>query len=166
MAWQLDPNHSSTAGVAVNAAMEEQAPFYVCQPEQLAQAGVKGLQSRDYHLDPTPSPNNTQVQQIQLFFADSTSAKAGLAAIAGWHSNCAAGPSQKTASTTDGTAYLVINRDGGTAYHEYFVERGAVIDSIVITGYDVAAPSVKSTSQDKATLNAMASRLCAYNNVC
>lgn len=164
MAWQLDPYHSSTAGVAVNSAMEEQAAFYICQPEQLAHAGVKGLQSRDYHLDPAPSPDNKQVQQIQLFFTDSASAKAGRAAIEGWHSNCTAGPSQKTASTPDGTAYLVTN--GGTTHHEYFVQRGAVIGSIVITGYDAAAPSVKGTSQDKATLGAMASLLCAYNSAC
>lgn len=166
MAWQLDPYHSATAGVAVNATMDEQAPYYACQPEQLTQAGVAGLQSRDYHLDPAPSPNNTQVQQIQLFFADSAAATAGLATIEGWHSGCAAGPSQKTASTAGGIAYLVVDRSDGTAYHEYFVQRGAVIASVVLTGYDVAAPSVKNTSQDKATLGAMTTRLCTYKSAC
>lgn len=164
LAWQLDQYHSATSGVAVNAGMDEQAPYYPCQPAQLAHVGVKGIQSRDYHLDPAPSPDATQVQQIQLFFADAASAKTGLATIAGWYPTCTVGKTQTTASTTGGSALLLTGTDGSVV-HEYFVQRGAVIDSVVIT-INGATASMKSTSQDKATLEAMASLLCAYKGAC
>lgn len=161
LAWQLDPYHAATAGVAVDTTMDEQAPYYACQPSHLSQIGVGAVQSRTYHLDPAPSPDNTQVQQLQLFFTDPAAAKAGLATIQGWHSGCTAGPSQNTATATGGAAYVVTG--GSTVYHEYFVQRGAVIDSLIITGTDAAASSVKGTSQDAATLKAMATGLCTYD---
>ncbi|ACU69723.1 hypothetical protein Caci_0788 [Catenulispora acidiphila DSM 44928] len=72
--------------------------------------------------------------------------------------------SQTTASTTGGTALLLTGTDG-SVLHEYFVQRGAVIGSVVIT-IDDATASQKSTSQDKATLEAMVSLLCAYKGAC
>lgn len=162
MAWQLDPGRPN--GVTVDVPMEEQSAFFLCQPASMASIGVKGLQWTNYHLDPAPVPNNKQVQQNQFFFADAASAKAGLAAIGSWHANCATATSKKTASISGGAAYLDVTSTD--AYHEYFVQRGAVIDAVIIEGYDAAAPSVKDTGQDLATLNAMASRLCAYSGDC
>lgn len=170
MAWHLDPGRPN--GVTVDVPMEEQNSFFLCQSASMASIGVKGLQWTNYHLDPAPVPNNKQVQQNQFFFADAASAKAGLATIVSWHANCATSTStspspttsKKTASISGGAAYLDVNST--SAYHEYFVQRGAVIDAVVIEGYDAAAPSVKDTGQDPATLNAMASHLCAYNGAC
>jgi len=170
MAWQLDPGRPN--GVTVDVPMEEQSAFFLCQAASMASIGVKGLQWTNYHLDPAPVPNNKQVQQNQFFFADAASAKTGLTTIGKWHANCATSTSalplpatsKKTASISGGASYLDVN--SADAYHEYFVQRGAVIDAVIIEGYDAAAPSVKDTGQDLTTLNAMASRLCAYSGAC
>jgi hypothetical protein len=165
MPWKTSPY--GTGGVATNSGADEQTPAYLCQASHLANAGVKGIQAMDYHLDPEPSPNSTQVQQLQLFFTDPAAAKVGLTTIDGWHTTCPYGPSHKTATIPGGAAY-VVGQDGadGQITHEYFVQRGSVIDSIVITGYNEAAAKVKDASQDKATLDAIASRLCAYSGAC